>query len=191
MKGTYALQNGTTGNYEVTQVAPDNFYVLRTSQQGNSEQAFNGTEGWQKDGRGVSEIRADQLADLKSEYQFFRDLNIKEQYTRKNIRRDQVNGRDVFVITGTLPNKSRERLFFDAETGLLVRRMGFIETPLGALPAQTDYEDYREVDGVKVPFTVKSYVVGGFFAATRKFTEVKFNVPVESSRFAKPVAAKQ
>src|SRR6185312_9092268 len=191
MKATYTLANGATGNYEVTQVAPDKFYVLRTSQQGNAEQTFNGTEGWQMDGRGVAEIPADQLANLKAEYQFFHDLKLREQYTRVNIRRDKINGRDVFAITGTLPDKRRERLFFDAETGLLVRRMGYTETPLGILPDQTDYEDYREVNGVKVPFTVKIYVVGGFFTATRTFTDIKFNVPVEDSRFAKPVLQHQ
>lgn len=188
MKGTYTLANGATGSYEITQVAPNKFYLLRTSQQGDAEQVFNGTEGWQKDGRGVAEIPAEQLAALKAEYQFFHDFKLKEQYTRMNIRRDKINGRDVFAITATLPDKKRERLYFDAETGLLARRMGYTETPLGTLPDQTDYEDYRDVDGVKVPFTVKIYVVGGFFAATRTFSEIKFNVPVEDSRFAKPAA---
>lgn len=189
MKGTYTLANGATGNYEVTQAAPDKFYVLRTSPQGSAEQAFNSTEGWAKDGRDVSDIRPDQLVDLKAEYQFFKDFNLKEQYTRMNIRRDKINGRDVFAITGTRPDKRRERLFFDAETGLLVRRMGYTDTPLGILPDQVDFEDYRDVDGVKVPFTVKIYVVGGFSTALRKFSEIKFNTPVEDSRFARPAAA--
>lgn len=188
MKGTFTLANGATGTYEVTQAAPDKFYITRNSQQGVGEQGFNGSEGWQKDGRGVSDMRPDQLADLKLEYQFFRDLKFKDQYTRMNLRRDKIDGRDVFAITGIRPDKKRERLFFDAETGLLLRRMGYTETPLGLLPDQTDYEDYRDVDGVKVPFTVKLYVVGGFSTATRKFTEIKINVPVEDSRFSKPAA---
>ena len=188
MKGTYTLANGGTGSYEVTQVAPDKFYIFRSSQQGNSEQAFNGTEGWTKDQRGVNDIRPDQLADLKPEYQFFHDLKLKEQFIRTNVRRDKINGRDVFAVTGVRPDKRRERLFFDAETGLLVRRIGFTDTPLGILPDQIDYEDYRDVGGVKVPFTVKLYVVGGFNAATRTFSEIRLNVPVEDSRFARPAA---
>ena len=153
---------------------------------GRPYRRFNGSEAWQKDPRGISEIRPDQLADLKFEYQFFRDLRFRDQYTRMNIRRDRIDGRDVFAITGVRPDKKRERLFFDAETGLLLRRMGYTDTPLGVLPDQTDFEDYRDVDGVKVPFTVKIYVVGGFSTATRKFTEIKFNVPVEDSKFNRP-----
>ena len=186
MKGTYTLASGATGTYEVTQDAPDKFYIFRSSAQGPGEQGFNGSEAWQKDPRGISEIRPDQLADLKFEYQFFRDLRFRDQYTRMNIRRDRIDGRDVFAITGVRPDKKRERLFFDAETGLLLRRMGYTDTPLGVLPDQTDFEDYRDVDGVKVPFTVKIYVVGGFSTATRKFTEIKFNVPVEDSKFNRP-----
>ena len=189
MKGTYTLASGATGTYEVTETAPDKFYVARGSQQGIAEQGFNGNAGWQKDGRGVADIRPDQLADLKVEYQFFRDLKLKDQYTRTNLRKDKLDGRDVYVVTGVRPDKKRERLFFDAETGLLLRRMGYTETPLGVLPDQTDYEDYRDVDGVRVPFTVKIAVVGGFSTATRKFTEIKFNVPVDDTKFNKPATA--
>jgi hypothetical protein len=188
MKGTYTLASGATGTYEVAQTSSDKFYVARSLPQGLSEQGFNGSEGWQKDGRGVIDIPSEQLTDLKAAYQFFHDFKLKEQFTRMNLRRDKINGRDVFAITGIRPDKKRERLFFDAETGLLVRRMGYTETPLGVIPDQTDYEDYREVDGVKIPFTVKIYVVGGFSTAVRTFTDVKINVPVEDSRFSKPAS---
>jgi hypothetical protein len=188
MKGTYTLASGATGSYEVTQTAPDKFYIARGSQQGIGEQGFNGTTGWQKDARGVADIRPDQLAELKAEYQFFHDIKLKEQYTRTNLRKDKLNGHDVFVITGVRLDRKRERLFFDAESGLLLRRTGYTETPLGMVPDQTDYEDYRDVDGVKVPFTVRIAVVGGFSTATRKFTEIKFNLPVEDARFDKPAA---
>ena len=123
---------------------------------------------------------------MKVAYQFFRDFRFKDQFTRTNMRRDTIDGKDVFAVTGVRPDKKRERLFFDAETGFLVRRIVYTETPIGLVPDQTDFEDYRDVDGVKVPFTIKSYAVGGFSTAVRKFTEVKFNVPVEDSRFNKP-----
>jgi hypothetical protein len=45
-----------------------------------------------------------------------------------------------------------EKLFYDVKTGLLVRRYTATDTPLGKLPLQTDYEDYRAVDGIKQPF---------------------------------------
>ncbi len=189
MKGNYTLAGGATGSFEINQTAPDKVYATRSTQQGTIEQGFNGLAGWSKDGHGVTELHPDQLNELKLEYQFFRDLKLREQYTRINLRRDKLNGRDVFVVSGARPDKRRERLYFDAESGLLLRRLGFTETPLGILPDQTDFEDYREVDGVKVPFTVTSAIVGGYSTASRKFTEIKFNVPVDDSRFNKPATA--
>jgi len=188
-KGTYTLADGSTGSYEITQSAPNKFHIVRGVRQGTTELGYNGTDAWQKDSRGVSDVRGDQLVDFKTEGQLFRNFKLREQYTRVNIRRDKIDGKDVFAITGVRPDKKRERLFFDAETGLLLRRMGFTETPLGLVPEQTDFEDYRDVDGVKVPFTVKIYVVGGFSTATRKFSEIKFNVPVDDAQFNKPAVS--
>ena len=48
------------------------------------------------------------------------------------------------------------RLWFDAATGLLARMTVRVPTPVGDLPQQVDYEDYRAVDGVKLPFVVKT-----------------------------------
>jgi hypothetical protein len=102
------------------------------------------------------------------------------------VRKDKLDGRDVYVITGVRPDKIRERLYFDAETGLLLRRVSYLDTPVGVIPDEIDYEDYRDVDGVKVPFTVKIYTVGGVWSGTRKFTDVKLNAPLDATRFSKP-----
>jgi hypothetical protein len=62
---------------------------------------------------------------------------------------------------------------------------------IGIIPDQIDFEDYREVDGVKLPFTIRvSTVDAGNAYSVRKLTEIKLNVPVEESKFAMPAAAK-
>ena len=43
-------------------------------------------------------------------------------------------------------------LYFDAESGLLVRQLRYADSPVGRMPTQIDYSDYREVSGVKIPF---------------------------------------
>ena len=56
---------------------------------------------------------------------------------------------------------------------------------------ETDYEDYREVDGVWLPFTVKiSYLDDNHYGTTRKLTEVKQNVPIDDAKFEMPAAPK-
>jgi hypothetical protein len=59
-----------------------------------------------------------------------------------------------------------------------------IESPLGALPFQTDYENYREVNGLKIPFTVRVTRVDG--ATTYTWQKMEANVAIDSSRYEKP-----
>ena len=61
---------------------------------------------------------------------------------------------DAYVIQAKPVDGPVEKLFFDVRTGLLVRRYAESDTALGKLPLQIDYEDYREVDGIKQPFLI-------------------------------------
>jgi photosynthetic reaction center cytochrome c subunit len=79
------------------------------------------------------------------------------------------------------------RLYFDESSGLLLRLARYAETPIGRNPTQIDYADYREVDGVKVPFRWTLARTGGRF--TIQIKEVRQNVPIDDAKFAKPPAA--
>jgi hypothetical protein len=63
----------------------------------------------------------------------------------------------------------------------------FTEIKLGVDPEQTDYEDYRKVDGVWLPFTVRtSYLDDNHYGTTRTITRVKHNVQIDDTRFEMP-----
>ena len=104
-------------------------------------------------------------------------------------RRDQIDGRDVYVVRASTANNGREQLFFDAQTGLLVRCISYLPTMVGVIPEQIDSEDYRDVEGMKLPFTMRITAIDPFFSSTRKFTETKLNVPVDDAKFNKPAPA--
>ncbi len=189
MKGTYAGFNGMELPYEVDMAAPDKFYIHVTTQQGTVERGFDGKAGWEKGPRGVNELMNPVLDDLKSTFLFYRNIKLKEQFTRlRGGRKDKIGDRDVIVVNGTTADNRREQLFFEAETGLLRRRISYIETPIGVIPNQIDFEDYREVDGVKLPFTVKVSSVEPGLVSTRKYTEIKLNAPVDDAKFKMPAA---
>jgi photosynthetic reaction center cytochrome c subunit len=76
------------------------------------------------------------------------------------------------------------RMYFDQKTGLLVRLVRYADTPIGRNPTQIDYADYRDADGVKIPFRWTLSRPNGRF--TIQVAEVKSNAPVDDSRFAKP-----
>jgi hypothetical protein len=55
------------------------------------------------------------------------------------------------------------------------------------IPEQFDFEDYRDVDGVKLPFTIRvSSVEAGNPVSVRTFTEMKLNAPGDESKFKMP-----
>jgi len=192
MKGNIATAGGQTFTYEIAQAAPDRTYEMFVSQRGTMERAVNGAMGWERNPQGLHDLAGQQLTDLKTSLQLFRNLRLKEQYVSLRLgRKDKIGEREVYVLTGTTADKKRERLFFDAENGLLLRRVTYTETMIGTIPEQTDFEDYREVEGVKMPFIVRlSSVDVGNPVSTRTFTEIKLNVAVDDSKFNKPAAAK-
>jgi hypothetical protein len=189
MKGSYVGFNGASLPYEVDLAAPDKFYINVNAQQGTVERGFDGKAGWEKGPRGVNELMNPVLDDLKSTFLFFHNIKLKEQFTRlRGGRKDKIGDRDVIVVNGTTAGNQREQLFFDAESGLMRRRISYIETPIGVIPNQIDFEDYRDVDGVKVPFTVKVSSVEPGLRSKRTYTEIKLNVPVDDSKFKMPAA---
>lgn len=106
------------------------------------------------------------------------DLDLRERADKMRVSaKDKIDGREVYVVRATNPEGNRESLFFDVQTGLLRRRITLRPTVLGSDPEQTDYEDYRAVGGVKVPFLVKvSYLDDNHLGITRKLKEIRDNV---------------
>jgi hypothetical protein len=105
--------------------------------------------------------------------------------------KEKIGDREVYVVEAMSLDQKVEKLFFDTESGLLLRRTVFTETKLGLDPEQTDYEDYREVDGVKLPFVVRaSYLDDNHLGTTRTLTEVKQNMPIDDARFEMPPVPK-
>jgi hypothetical protein len=119
-------------------------------------------------------------------------LNLKQRYQNLSVKPayETIDGKQAVVLTGTPYPNVTEDLAFDRESGLLVRRSVTSGSAGGfgiqALGEQIDYSDYRDVSGVKEPFTVKHSTWNA--VTTEKFTDVKINAPVADTVFAKPAA---
>jgi hypothetical protein len=99
-----------------------------------------------------------------------------------------VDDRDVVVVEGTAPQGSRVKLFFDQESGLLLRMVRFTKTVLGLNPSEVDYADYRDVAGVKIPFKWTATWTDG--RSEFEMTDIKPNVPIDAAKFGKPALPK-
>src|SRR5215831_10699659 len=187
MRGSMIAATGQTLTYEIDQVAPDKVYETFTlvSRGVTTERVINGDIGWVKNPQGIQQITGQDLADLRASLQIFRNLKLKEQYPRMRFGgRDKVGERDAVILNVTTADNRPERLYFDAETGLLLRRITFLQTMVGIIPQQADFQDYRDVDGVKLPFTIIQAGVNPTNpTTTQKFEEIKLNPALDDSKF--------
>ncbi len=183
------LTRSETWTMETFQKGPDKYVAIITTPEGVINQGFNGTVGWIKNPTEQRELNSAQLARMKRDVDFYKDLNLRERYAKTVVTgKEKIGDREAYVIEATSIENKPEKLFFDIQTGLLLRRTVFTETKLGMDPQQTDYEDYRVVDGVRLPFTVMvSFLDDSHYGTTRKLTEVRQNVPIDDAKFNMPV----
>ncbi len=97
---------------------------------------------------------------------------------------DTIGDKDVWVVQGRGEHGFLANLYFDQKSGLLLRVTRLGTSPIGRIPVQMDYGDYREVDGIKFPFAYTFSWLDGRDSFTLR--DVKVNAPVDSKVFAKP-----
>jgi hypothetical protein len=98
-----------------------------------------------------------------------------------------IAGRQVNVLQGTGAGGAVATLYFDVESGLLTRVVRYANSAMGRVPTQIDFDDYREVAGVKVPFRWAFAWVSGRDVV--ELNDVQPNVAIDAARFAKPAPA--
>jgi len=149
-------------------------------------EGYDGTTAWKTNGSQPISLPAADLEQIKREADLFAPQNIKTVYPTLNWRFvDLVSGKPANVVLATTASGSRERLYFDVATGLLVRRIAVSPTVLGNFVYQVDYSDYKLFGGVKVPTTIEYSIPGVRW--TEKVIQVKNNAPAEAAKFSAPV----
>jgi photosynthetic reaction center cytochrome c subunit len=188
-KGSRVGADGVLVPEEVYAKAPNKLLVTTTYPKLVFHTGFNGTRGWAKSNREVREPDAEMLAQLKLEAEFYKEIKLKEMYSKMEVvGKATVGEREAYVVEAAPAGGGNpERLYFDTQTGLLLRKYSESKIVLGQFPTQTDYEDYREVDGIKLPFTIRWAIPGRVWG--RKLTEVKQNVPLDDAQFNPPVVS--
>src|SRR5215831_19209774 len=95
----------------------------------------------------------------------------------------------VDVVQGTGPRGLLVTLYFDKETGLLLRELRYSNSPIGRVPTQIDFADYRDVNGVKLPFRITYAWLDGRDSIV--LSEITTNVPIDEAKFGRPAPLKK
>jgi hypothetical protein len=189
-KGTVIWPNGQSAPLEMWSAGPDRLLSVATDNRvGTIALGLNKSGGWIRNPREQRPMNPVELDHAKALAWSLEVLALKEPYPRLTFAgKQKIGEREAYLVRSVSQDKKPVQWFFDVESGLLLRRIVHTATPFGPDPEQIDFEDYRDVDGVKVPFTIKIMYLdtNPNFATTRKFTEIKHNVAVDDSKFANP-----
>ena len=89
-----------------------------------------------------------------------------------------------FLLLASSPSQSSLELFFDKDSGLLLRQLRFSKSPLGLNPTRIDYDGYKDFDGVKVPLHVT--IARPITRLEIQLDQVTQNIPVDDAQFEAP-----
>ena len=191
-KGTYqGFAELDKSSIEIAAKAPGQRVTIIHTSNGDWTTTYDGRAGWVAEpGRPVPllELTGQFLEAVKVDADLAFPARIKQSFTQWRVGYPtMVNDRDVEVLQGNSGGNFPVKLYFDKESGLLVRQMRYTNSPVGLNPTQIDYTDYRDVAGVKMPFRWMTTWTDG--KASTELSEIKVNTPVADAQFAKPAPA--
>jgi zinc protease len=154
------------------------------------ELRFDGTSAYQMDSmRGDSAVTGSQLELLRNSVFPSPFLDYKDHGTKITLSgKEKAGDKDAYALLVTPATGPVTRVLLDAETYLPVRTVVTVDVPDvgGSVEQTTAFSDYRDVDGVKVPYTIKGTSDVQTFLIS--ITKVEHNVKVDPALFSKPVA---
>ena len=152
---------------------------------------FDGKRAWAQDSEKSywGMLNTPQRNSIMRDSEIYPGSRIKNQYSDVKVKsKEKIGEHDTYVVAGTSPEGTSEEFFFDAATGLLLRRHILEQTIFGGFQVQADFEDYRETGGVKMPFVVRWSSPGDAWGTkvSVKVIEVKQNDPIDDAKFEGP-----
>ncbi|MBA2501860.1 MAG: hypothetical protein H0V27_03170 [Pyrinomonadaceae bacterium] len=180
---------GARGTITITQKAPNKLLTtMALTGLGEFQSGFDGKIGWSKDSiNGLRELTAGELSATRRGAQF-NQADMSKMYSRTTVTgRDKVGDREVYVVEA-VPTEGGApvKMYFDVQNGLMLRVDSVTESPQGKISVQSYLEDYRAVDKIKMPFTLRQVI--GPTTIIMRFTEIKHEAAVNDTLFVKPAA---
>ena len=189
MKGKIELAAmSMSGPAEMVTKAPNKVFTKFTLEGfGEILQGYDGKVAWAQDPvQGMRELSGVELVAMKIGADFYKDLRMKELYKSLTVKGREKVGEASAIVVEAVPSEGEpSKYYFDEKSWLMIRTDSVQEGPQGKMPTENYAEDYREVEGIKVPHRIR--IVNPVYAITITLDEVKVNAAIEEAKFAKPV----
>ena len=191
-KGTYEGYAEPKAPVDIYVKAPNQRTMIVHTDVGDRTTTCDGSNGWMAapaadkpfpviryTGGDLDAVRLDAVLSFPA--------GIKQAITKPLVGSSSIDDKDVVVVQGTANGgRSSIKLYFDKQSGLLVRQVRYADTIIGRVPIQVDYSDYRDVAGagVKLPFHVITTWTDG--RSDVLLTSAETNVAIDAAKFNQP-----
>jgi hypothetical protein len=191
-KGTYEGYAEPKAPVDIYVKAPSQRTMFVHTDAGDQTTAFDGSSGWMAappadkpfpvityTNGDLDGVRLDALLSLPA--------GIKQVIAKPLTGSSTIDDKVVSVVQGTATGgRSSVKLYFDKQSGLLVRQVRYSDTVIGRVPIQVDYSDYRDVarSGVKLPFHIVTTWTDG--KSDVLLTSAEANVAIDAAKFNQP-----
>jgi len=196
-KGTYAGYAEPKAPVDIYVKAPNQRTMIVHTDAGDRTTTCDGNNGWMAAPAAdkpfpLTTFTGGDLDGARLDAVLSFPAGIKQAITRPVVGSTMIDDKDVIVVQGTANGgRSSIKLYFDEESGLLVRQVRFADTIIGRVPIQVDYSDYRDVAraGVKLPFHVITTWTDG--RSDVLLTSAETNVAIDAAKFNQPTPPAQ
>ena len=191
-KITSRVEHGTLSGFggqpvavDVYAKAPDKRVSISHFPGNDSFTAFDGHQGWLTVPGRVRVMNAPENAAARIDADFYFPEHVRALYQKFDLELGpKLDGHETFLVTAHNESQPPLQLYFDRQSGLLLRLVRFAESPLGLNPTQIDYADYRAADGVTIPFRWTLSRPGTTF--TIQIDHLEQNVEIDDAKFVPP-----
>jgi hypothetical protein len=173
---------------EIFAKAPGQRTLIIHTSNGDSTTTYDGRAGWIAAPLrpvAVLALTGQELDGVRLEGELCFPARIKQALGRWRVGFPAtIDDREVEVVQGTSAAGVIATLYFDKESGLLVRMVRYTDSPVGRIPTETNYADYREVSGVKMAYRLTMTWLDG--REIFELSDVRPNAPIDAAKFARP-----
>jgi hypothetical protein len=183
-----------SGPTEIVFKQPNKTRITETLTSGVVTRGWNGATAWAQSSKGISQATGESIKAMKAiptttivSDGLFSPIKTPDSSSRATlIGVVRIDDRECYQVSIEESSTYSIQLFFDVESGLLLRRVNATNTMLGPLNVQWDFSDYRDVSGLKLPFVIRTSDVSSYDTVVRRFSEIKIDSSVNEKVFDTP-----
>jgi hypothetical protein len=136
----------------ITQKLPNKYYQMVDAGVFQQKTVFDGEKGFSEAMGQKKNLEGEQLESMKIQANMHSFLDYDKLGLKPElVGMESINGNDAYKVILNTPWGSKWTQYYDVQSGLLVRQITPISTPQGSFNQTIDFQDYKDVDGVKFP----------------------------------------